>query len=86
MPIVTRPSWLTDFERDGYCVVPSVIPKQACEDFCASAWDWLESFPYGFDRKNRSTWTAEHLPYGFTGGLYNRYAVHHEEFMWKIRV
>lgn len=44
-----------------------------------------QSFPYGFKRDDRSTWDAHHLPYSVTGGLYNRYAVNHEDFVWKIR-
>ena len=83
---MTRPTWIDQLDRDGYYVVPNVIPLAACEEFRAEAWTWLESFPYGFKRDDKSTWTAEHMPYGFTGGLFNRYAVNHEAFVWKIRV
>jgi hypothetical protein len=82
---MTKPSWLLQLERDGYVVIPNTIPQSACEDFVSEAWAWLEKFPYGFKRDDRSTWNAEHLPYGVTGGLYNRYSVNHEDFVWKIR-
>jgi hypothetical protein len=81
----SKPQFLTDLERDGYAVVPNVIPQSSCDDFIASAWSWLESFPHGFSRKDLSTWTASHLPYGQDRGLYNRYSVNHEDFVWKIR-
>ena len=86
MTIDTRPDWLIAFERDGFCVVPGVVSPDVCDEFCASAYGWLEGFPYGFKRDDRSTWTAEHMPFGFTGGLYNRYAVAHEDWMWRVRV
>ena len=63
----------------------NVIPREACTVYQEEAWKWLESFPYGFDRHNRSTWTDEHMPLGFKGGLCNRYAVNYEAFVWKIR-
>jgi hypothetical protein len=84
--VTAKPSWLDDLETKGYAVVPGVIPQEACDEFVKEAWDWLESFPYGFKRDDRSTWTSEHLPHGPTGGLYNRYSVNHEAFVWKIRM
>ena len=59
---VQQPQWLSDLERDGFVVVPQVIPKKSCDDFVESAWQWLEGFPNGFKRDDRSTWDAEHLP------------------------
>ncbi|OXH42290.1 hypothetical protein J008_00054 [Cryptococcus neoformans] len=82
---MTRPTFLNDLERDGYVVVPGIVPESTCDEFISEAWEWLESFPYGFKRDDRSTWTNEHLPYSTTGGLYNRYSVNHEAFVWKIR-
>ncbi|KAK6909667.1 hypothetical protein L486_00686 [Kwoniella mangroviensis CBS 10435] len=82
---MTKPQFLIDLERDGYVVVPNVISKEQCKEFQQKAWEWLESFPYGFKRDDKSTWTNEHLPYSTTGGLYNRYSVNHEDFVWKIR-
>ncbi|WRT70419.1 uncharacterized protein IL334_007417 [Kwoniella shivajii] len=82
---MTKPQFMIDLERDGFVVIPKVISEESCKEFQESAWQWLESFPYGFKRDDRSTWTSEHLPYSTTGGLYNRYSVNHEAFVWKIR-
>ena len=86
MPTAVDPTWLRDLKTDGYCIVPNAVSQELCDEFIEEAWNWLESFPYGFKRDDKSTWTADHMPYGFTGGLYNRYAVNHESWMWKIRV
>ncbi|KAK4611586.1 hypothetical protein CLAFUW4_12679 [Fulvia fulva] len=82
---MSKPQLLADLERDGYVVIPNIIPQSSCENFVEQAWQWLESFPHGFKRDDRSTWTAEHLPSGHRNGLYNRYCVNHEDFVWKIR-
>lgn len=63
---MTKPAWLTSLEKDGYVVVPGVIPEEACDEFQESAWKWLESFPWGFKRDDKSTWVADKLPEGFT--------------------
>lgn len=63
---MTKPTWLIDLERDGFVVVPKVIPQAACDEFIEEAWQWLEKFPHGFKRDDRSTWDAEHLPYSTT--------------------
>lgn len=56
-------NFLAELEQHGYTVVPNIIPKNSCQVFIDSAWNWLESFPYDFRRDDRSTWTEEHLPY-----------------------
>ena len=81
----TKPSWLSELEENGVCVVPNVIPIEACREFQDSALNWLESFDRGFDRNDKSTWTSKHLPRHFAGGLYNSHAVNHEAWVWKIR-
>ena len=60
------PTWLESLRRDGIVVVPNVIPQSACEVFQKEALNWLEGFPYGFKRDDKTTWDAHHLPYGFT--------------------
>lgn len=61
-----KPDWLSDLERDGYVVVQGVIPKQDCAEFRDEALKWLEKFPHGFKKDDRSTWTDEHLPHSIT--------------------
>jgi hypothetical protein len=59
---MTKKQFLVDLERDGYVVVPGVIPQSACDGFQEAALSWLEAFPYGFKRDDKSTWTAQNLP------------------------
>jgi hypothetical protein len=63
---MTKPQFLVDLERDGYVVIPNVVPKSDCEQFQEEAQKWLEKFPYGYKRDDRSTWDAEHLPWSTT--------------------
>lgn len=86
MGSIGKPEWLTTLEREGYVVVPNIVPKEACKEFCEQALQWLEKFPHGFRRDDRSTWDGWHLPFAAKGGLYNRYAVNHEQFVWNIRM
>lgn len=62
----SRPDWQLRLERDGFAVVPNRVSPEDCADFREQALSWLEGFPYGFRRDDRSTWTSEHLPYSVT--------------------
>ena len=53
--------WRDDLFKNGYVVVNVIDPKKA-EAYVESMFDWLESFPYGFKRDDKSTWTEEYLP------------------------
>ncbi|GMK55917.1 hypothetical protein CspeluHIS016_0209730 [Cutaneotrichosporon spelunceum] len=80
---MTKPQFLIDLERDGYVVVPNVIPKEECAAFRDAALEWLESFPYGF-----SATTGARGPMStclLAGGLNNRYPVNQKDFVWRIR-
>lgn len=100
----SKPDWQLRLERDGFVVLPNRVSVEDCAEFREQALSWLERFPHGFKRDDRSTWTSEHLPYSVTsegtpyktemciqadgqlrGGLYNRYSIGHEAFVWKIR-
>ena len=37
MRLETKPDWLANLDRDGFCVVPGVIAKEACSEFCDEA-------------------------------------------------
>ena len=92
-------SWLERLSKDGYVVIPNVIPEEACDQFQDAALSWLEAFPYGFKRDDKATWAAEHcrtpqrmqcccgdtVLIDCRGGLYNRYSVNHESFVWAVR-
>ena len=63
---MTKPLWKSQLEKDGYVVIPGIVPEGDCDEFQESAWKWLESFPWGFKRDDRSTWVADKLPYSVT--------------------
>ncbi|ROW00090.1 hypothetical protein VSDG_03550 [Cytospora chrysosperma] len=67
-----KSDWQQRLEQDGFVVVPERIPLEDCAGFREEALSWLEKFPYGFKRDDR-------------GGLYTRYSIGHEAFVWKIR-
>ncbi|ORX35381.1 hypothetical protein BD324DRAFT_632596 [Kockovaella imperatae] len=85
MTVNDSEAWLEALDRDGYCVVPNVIPIQACKEYQDSAMTWLEGFGKGFKRDDPSTWSAEHLPRHFAGGMYSCHGVMHSAWVWKIR-
>ena len=64
--MMNEPIWLRQLEQDGFVVVPGVVSNSDCAEFRREALEWLEKFPYGFKVEDKSTWTAEHLPYSVT--------------------
>ncbi|GAA6042635.1 hypothetical protein JCM8097_008256 [Rhodosporidiobolus ruineniae] len=61
----TDPDWLVHFKKHGYAVVPDVITKEKAKGYISDWHSWLERYPLGYDRDDRSTWTADHLPSNF---------------------
>ena len=66
-------------------VVPSVIPEVKADEYVRRAYSWLEGFGKGFKGDDRSTWKPENLPAFNKGGLFNRHASGHEQWVWDIR-
>lgn len=62
----SSPDWQLRLERDGFVVLPNRISAEDCAEFREEALSWLERFPHGFKRDDRSTWTSQHLPYSVT--------------------
>ncbi|KAJ5809649.1 uncharacterized protein N7503_001867 [Penicillium pulvis] len=77
--------WRDELFQNGYVVIKNAIPKERCNHYIEKMFQWLESFPLGFDRYDRSTWTDCHLPEHIKGGMYHGYRVQHERFMWEAR-
>ncbi|CAK7199273.1 hypothetical protein SEUCBS139899_001948 [Sporothrix eucalyptigena] len=77
--------WRDDLFENGYVVVKQVMSAEKAQYYVDKMLSWLETFPLGFDRKDRSTWTTENLPYHWKGGMYNDYCVAHEDFVWEAR-
>ncbi|OQD69737.1 hypothetical protein PENPOL_c002G03751 [Penicillium polonicum] len=77
--------WRDELFQNGYVVVKNAISPERCEYYIDKMFQWLESFPLGFDRNNRSTWTEKHLPTHIKGGMYHGYRIQHENFIWEAR-
>ncbi|WWC71163.1 uncharacterized protein I206_105116 [Kwoniella pini CBS 10737] len=74
-----------DLDTKGYQVVKGVVPKARAAEYVDRIYHWLESFGTGFKANDKSTWHIDQLPTFHRGGLYNRYGVGHEQFVWDIR-
>lgn len=59
---IRHDDWRDDLFKHGYVVVKGVIEPKKAQRYMESMFAWLEKFPLGFDRNNRSTWTVDHLP------------------------
>jgi hypothetical protein len=79
--------WYQKFLRDGYAVIPSIIPKEKAAEYQQSALEWLKSFNNpGLDLSDPSTWIASNLPVVSKINTFNHSGVTHERFMWDIRL
>lgn len=48
---------------DGFVVIPEAVQREKALQYRDRAFDWLESFNLGFDRKDESTWVNEVRPF-----------------------
>jgi hypothetical protein len=60
--------WRDEFHKNGCVVIKNVISKERAQYYVDKQLQWLKNFDLGFDEKDPSTWTAEHLPVSFKGG------------------
>lgn len=81
----TYGDWRDEFHKYGCAVVKNVITPERAEYYKKKQIEWLQSFDLGFDPNDESTWTAEHLPVSFKGGMYFAYSSTHEKFVWEAR-
>lgn len=77
--------WRDDFHRNGCAIVKGVITPERAEYYKKKQIEWLQSFGLGFDPNDESTWTQDHLPVSFKGGMYFAYSSTHEKFVWEAR-
>ncbi|RDW87855.1 hypothetical protein BP5796_03549 [Coleophoma crateriformis] len=77
--------WRDEFNKYGCVVIKGVISPEKAEYYRKKQMEWLKSFPLGFDENDESTWTAEHLPASFKGGMYSAYGSSHEKCVWEAR-
>ncbi|WVQ71114.1 hypothetical protein IAR50_000639 [Cryptococcus sp. DSM 104548] len=77
--------WRDDISTKGYAVVKGSIPTDRALAYREHMFQWLESFPLGFDRNDSTTWKNEHLPVHMKGGMFHGYGFAHLDFVWDIR-
>ncbi|RDH28659.1 Clavaminate synthase-like protein [Aspergillus welwitschiae] len=77
--------WRDEFHKNGCVVIKNVISPERAKYYCDKQIEWLKSFDLGFDENDESTWTTEHLPISFKGGMYYGYAAPHENIAWEAR-
>jgi len=74
--------WRDDFHKNGTAIIKGAISPERAEYYKQKQIEWLQSFGRGFDPNDESTWTQEHLPVSFKGGMYFAYSSTHEKFVW----
>ncbi|WVQ79354.1 hypothetical protein IAT38_001451 [Cryptococcus sp. DSM 104549] len=77
--------WRETLSREGWVVVKGVFSAEKAQSYADKAYAFIESWGLGFDRNDRSTYVPEKMPFFFKGGLFHRYGVGHEQFLWDIK-
>ncbi|KAH7141431.1 hypothetical protein B0J13DRAFT_446020 [Dactylonectria estremocensis] len=77
--------WRDEFHKNGCVVIKNVISKDRAKYYADKQIQWLKNFELGFDEADPKTWTAEHLPVSFKGGMYFAYGSPHEKMAWEAR-
>ena len=54
--------WRDDLARDGYAIIKGAVSHARSEQYIQAMFEWLEHFPWGFDRNDLATWNEKHLP------------------------
>ncbi|GAD97196.1 hypothetical protein ANI_1_2256104 [Paecilomyces variotii No. 5] len=79
------PEWMKELRTKGWTVVPETISREKALKYADSAYSWLESWGYGYDRKDPSTRKAANLPFTHRSGIFSRYGIAHEQFVWDLK-
>lgn len=78
--------WRDEFHKNGCVVIKNVVTPERAQYYADKQIQWLKNFELGFDDKDPSTWTADHLPVSFKGGMYFLYGSAHEKMSWEARM
>ncbi|KAG9194362.1 hypothetical protein G6011_04397 [Alternaria panax] len=70
-----------DFHKNGTVIMKGAISPERAECYKQKQIECLQSFGPGFDPNAESTWTQEHVPVSFKGGMYFAYSSTHEKFV-----
>lgn len=82
----TYGDWRDDFFDKGYAIIKNAITPERAEYYRQKQVEWLQSFNRGFNPNDENTWTQEHLPVSFKGGMYFAYCSTHEKWVWEARM
>lgn len=77
--------WCDELHKYGCVVIKNLISPDRAKYYADKQIEWLKNFDLDFDDKDPSTWTADHLPISFKGGMYSAYGSSHERFVWEAR-
>ena len=77
--------WRDEFHQKGCVLIKNVISKERAQYYVDKQVQWLKNFDLGYDPDDKSTWTADHLPVSFKGGMYFAYGSTHENYVWEAR-
>lgn len=66
-------------------MVREAVSKEKALAYADKGYEWLESWGLGFDRHDRSTHKTKNLPWHVRGGLYFKYGIGHEQFVWDLK-
>ncbi|KAJ5733971.1 hypothetical protein N7493_002757 [Penicillium malachiteum] len=72
-------------ETTENAIAPETIPKEKALHYASEAYSWLESWGLGYQRNDPSTRKQENLLFTHRNGIFNRYGVAHEQFVWDLR-
>lgn len=79
------PEWMRQLRDQGWCVVKGAVPRDRADHYRDEAYKWVEGWGLGYDRNDHSTRLTKNMPWSVRGGLYARYGVAHEQFIWDIK-
>jgi hypothetical protein len=58
----TYGDWRDQLINEGYVVLKGVVSEKNAKYYLDSLFGWLETFPFGFSREDKSTWGPQNLP------------------------
>lgn len=68
-----------------WTVVKEAIPKEKALGYTGKAYDWLEGWNLGFNHNDPSARKASKLPFTHRAGIFARYGIAHEQWVWDIK-
>ncbi|VUC26861.1 unnamed protein product [Clonostachys rosea] len=82
---IDAPEWMKELHTKGWTIVRGAVPKERAAYYTDKSYEWLESWGLGFQRSDPSTRKEANVPWYIRGGLYARYGIAHEQFVWDLK-